>query len=203
MTSNICSIDGCSSPVHGRAWCGMHYMRWYRTGSLRAYHPHIRNANPTCSVIDCSKSQYAHTWCHAHYTRVWRHGTLATLRQYHHAEACSIEDCNRAYYGKGLCAAHYQSRIRDPRRRAQKKGAERNDFTTEQWQQKLDESSYRCAYCGTSDENLTQDHVIPLSRGGNHTASNIVPACGSCNSKKSNRLLEQWLEEDSYFYTIS
>lgn len=29
------------------------------------------------------------------------------------------------------------------------------------------------------------DHVIPLSKGGHHTASNVVPACGPCNSVKS------------------
>ena len=34
---------------------------------------------------------------------------------------------------------------------------------------------------------LTMDHITPISKGGAHTASNIVPACQSCNSKKNNR----------------
>ena len=38
-------------------------------------------------------------------------------------------------------------------------------------------------------ERLTQDHVIPLSKGGQHIKENIVPACPSCNSKKGNRML--------------
>jgi 5-methylcytosine-specific restriction endonuclease McrA len=41
-----------------------------------------------------------------------------------------------------------------------------------------------CVYCGRKMQRLTQDHITPLSRGGNHTKSNIVPACRSCNSKK-------------------
>jgi 5-methylcytosine-specific restriction endonuclease McrA len=34
---------------------------------------------------------------------------------------------------------------------------------------------------------------VPLSRGGSHTASNIVPACRSCNSSKGARSLMQYL----------
>jgi 5-methylcytosine-specific restriction endonuclease McrA len=34
---------------------------------------------------------------------------------------------------------------------------------------------------------LTQEHVIPVSRGGGTTAENIVPACGKCNSSKKDR----------------
>lgn len=48
-----------------------------------------------------------------------------------------------------------------------------------------------CAYCQT-DGPMTMDHVIPLSRGGRHTVGNVVPACGSCNSSKFNRLLVEW-----------
>lgn len=48
----------------------------------------------------------------------------------------------------------------------------------------------RCVYCGGS-ENLTIDHVIPKSRGGQHTWDNLVTACMKCNNKKDNYLLEE------------
>jgi len=53
---------------------------------------------------------------------------------------------------------------------------------------------YRCQYCGrpASDlkprEALTRDHLIPLSRGGSNEWTNVVTACSSCNTRKSNRL---------------
>lgn len=48
----------------------------------------------------------------------------------------------------------------------------------------------KCVYCGET-ENLTLDHVIPKSRGGQHTWDNLVTACMKCNNKKDNFLLEE------------
>lgn len=47
-----------------------------------------------------------------------------------------------------------------------------------------------CQYCGATSR-LTIDHVIPRCRGGEDTWENLVVACSSCNTKKSNTLLEQ------------
>jgi 5-methylcytosine-specific restriction endonuclease McrA len=44
-----------------------------------------------------------------------------------------------------------------------------------------------CAYCGRKTVLLEKDHIIPLSKGGLHTISNIVPACGPCNNRKHDR----------------
>jgi len=57
------------------------------------------------------------------------------------------------------------------------------DLTAEQW--RMIKLAYRncCAYCGEKAK-LTQDHVIPVSKGGEHTAKNIVPACLPCNIRK-------------------
>jgi hypothetical protein len=51
-----------------------------------------------------------------------------------------------------------------------------------------------CQYCGDGG-NLTADHVVPMSRGGTHDSSNLVACCIPCNSKKSNRLLCEWLPD--------
>lgn len=51
--------------------------------------------------------------------------------------------------------------------------------------------SFACAYCGCSPK-LSQrriDHVIALSRGGLHIATNLVPACHRCNTAKGDRLI--------------
>lgn len=46
-----------------------------------------------------------------------------------------------------------------------------------------------CQYCGKkcSNKELTIDHVIPLSKQGPETWSNVVAACRHCNQKKGNR----------------
>lgn len=50
-----------------------------------------------------------------------------------------------------------------------------------------------CMYCGDEfpDGQLTRDHVIPLSRGGRDSWSNVVAACKGCNARKGNRLPEE------------
>ncbi len=49
-----------------------------------------------------------------------------------------------------------------------------------------------CLYCGGEfrEEQLTRDHVVPLSRGGRDIWSNCVTACKSCNTRKGGRTPE-------------
>jgi 5-methylcytosine-specific restriction endonuclease McrA len=47
---------------------------------------------------------------------------------------------------------------------------------------------WKCQYCASPAENL--DHVVPRSKGGEHTWENVVAACRRCNSKKENRMAE-------------
>jgi 5-methylcytosine-specific restriction endonuclease McrA len=48
--------------------------------------------------------------------------------------------------------------------------------------------NYTCQYCGTTEQPLTIDHVLPRSKGGKTEWTNVVAACGSCNRRKANRL---------------
>lgn len=50
-----------------------------------------------------------------------------------------------------------------------------------------------CAYCGTvlHDKDLELEHVVPRSRGGATSWTNIVSACRYCNSKKDARTPEE------------
>jgi hypothetical protein len=75
---------------------------------------------------------------------------------------------------------------------ALKRGAPIADFTVKQWRELLMEYDNLCAYCGSDRKPLQEDHIQPVSKNGNHTKSNIVPACISCNSSKKDKTLKQW-----------
>ena len=47
-----------------------------------------------------------------------------------------------------------------------------------------------CGYVGTSLE-LTLDHVLPKSRGGDNSWLNLVTCCKKCNQKKRDRTPEE------------
>jgi len=51
--------------------------------------------------------------------------------------------------------------------------------------------SFTCQYCGMQTRELTIDHVVPKSRGGNHTWENLVSACRPCNHRKGGRLMAE------------
>ena len=43
--------------------------------------------------------------------------------------------------------------------------------------------AFLCQYCGDSKD-LTLDHLIPRSKGGKSTWTNLVTACKTCNARK-------------------
>lgn len=39
MVQRTCSIEGCGRPHEARGWCNMHYLRWWKHGSVSAWTP--------------------------------------------------------------------------------------------------------------------------------------------------------------------
>lgn len=79
-------------------------------------------------------------------------------------------------------------RASNGKRRALKRGAT-TPLTTRQWLDILEEFDHCCAYCQTRGVELEQEHITPLSRGGQHTRHNVVPSCTTCNDRKGIRNL--------------
>jgi 5-methylcytosine-specific restriction endonuclease McrA len=50
----------------------------------------------------------------------------------------------------------------------------------------LHKYNFKCVECGCK-ENLTIDHIKPVSKGGGDEISNLQIMCKSCNSKKGNK----------------
>lgn len=76
-------------------------------------------------------------------------------------------------------------RAHENQKRARQRQAE-GRVTASEWESVLDWFDRCCAYCGARGD-LEMEHVTPLSRGGAHSADNVVPACRACNAKKYNR----------------
>ena len=104
----------------------------------------------------------------------------------------------KRYYegGKGKAALkRYQQTakgvenlLRGVHKRRQKLQEIRATLTAQQWADIKTEQQHRCAICGQANLQLTRDHIVALSRGGEHVAENIQAVCRSCNSRKGNRL---------------
>ena len=58
-----------------------------------------------------------------------------------------------------------------------------------------------CHWCGKqfTAEELTMDHMIPISRGGRSEKFNLVPCCKACNTQKQRMLPTEW---DDYMLRI-
>ena len=94
---------------------------------------------------------------------------------------------NKSNFGRAASARH-SSTIRALNK------AVINDLTMQQWSDILLLQNNLCTICNITFDNsniLTRaerDHIIPLSKGGALTKSNVQALCRSCNSIKGNKL---------------
>jgi 5-methylcytosine-specific restriction endonuclease McrA len=58
--------------------------------------------------------------------------------------------------------------------------------------------NHKCAYCERG-EDLRQDHFVPLTKNGEYTHNNIVPACNKCNASKNNSDFFSWYRNKPFY----
>jgi hypothetical protein len=73
-------------------------------------------------------------------------------------------------------------------------GKVEHDLTDDHWSA-LVAAWGGCAYCGAPEPQprLQKDCMLPISRGGRYTLTNVVPACRSCNASKCNVEVTTWM----------
>ena len=81
---------------------------------------------------------------------------------------------------------------RHSRRAKYKKGT----LTVIEWREILVKQDGKCCYC-KKETKLTMDHIIPLSRGGEHSKENVAGACWPCNMSKRSKLVSEWFGEQN------
>ena len=83
----------------------------------------------------------------------------------------------------------YISWLRNRRNRIKRSNAGKHSF--EEWMNLKKQYNFACAGCKKAEPEvkLTEDHIEPVSRGGDDYITNIQPLCRSCNSKKHNKTI--------------
>ena len=96
----------------------------------------------------------------------------------------------RRWYAKHLDRVRFVARIDACNRRAKMLGAQVVEWID--GQQIWERDSGRCYLCGHPVEMLKMsvDHVVPISKGGEHSYSNCRLTHATCNRRKYNKILE-------------
>jgi 5-methylcytosine-specific restriction endonuclease McrA len=195
-----CSIEGCNGKHHAKGYCQKHYMRLLKHNDP-LYSELNREHNGKCSIEGCNDKFISNGFCSKHYFRFIRHGDSlkgSPFRRTDYGDTCTIDGCENKHKSQSYCQKHYEIWKRN-RRRAWKLNSLVNDFTVLNWVECLKKFNNKCAYCGSKDKKIHQEHVVPLSKGGSNTITNIIPACERCNLSKSNTLIEVWYPKQHFY----
>lgn len=217
-----CEVKDCSRPYAAKGMCYSHYGAWHRAEFGRedvryevtcivcgATHMATRPTGKYCST-SCKGQHYSETMRRKtklpadHPVMVLiaearkpkpRKPKLSSY-EWRTARECPGCAClfTPLYTPNAItCSRRCSRRVHRWRRKA----AERNatgTFTWSEFMRIARRFDYTCAYCGERDGQLESDHVVPLSRGGSNSTTNLLPSCRSCNADKSANLLHEWAE---------
>lgn len=91
----------------------------------------------------------------------------------------------------GISKTREYNSVYKKRHRARKKNAE-GSHTSGEWELLRKQYGFTCPACKRKEPiiQLTEDHIIPLAKGGSDYIENIQPLCRGCNSKKHTKIVK-------------
>lgn len=133
------------------------------------------------------------------YDKQWRKENKEKLKERNKQWRQENKDYMKLYNRQYLKENPDRYRQNNQKRKAIKKRLP-HTLTLDQWEKIKNDFNNECAYCGKTEqehkeefnEQLHQEHFIPLSEGGEYTHNNIIPACRSCNCSKHNTDFFEW-----------
>jgi 5-methylcytosine-specific restriction endonuclease McrA len=113
----------------------------------------------------------------------WRHRTYCT-------KSCANSKANNGFWKGGITTPERKAFLQ--RRRDVRKIANGGTHSLEQWVELKALFRNQCLSCHRpeSEIKLTEDHVLPIAKGGTDSIDNIQPLCMRCNRKKHLALID-------------
>lgn len=203
-SDKTCSISECVKSVMARGLCSMHYSRLVRKGSPTArlrgevvngcrICPKCRTDKPLdmfSGTGPCKECRAAHAKAKRDASPEVRAARMDYARRYNAAHS----DVLRQQAAEWRRANRDLVRKRSSARRAALKGAKVEDFLPVEV---FERDDWTCRICELPIDrdaiwphplSVSLDHVIPLSRGGEHSRDNTACAHLRCNQRKYNAL---------------
>lgn len=174
-----------------RRWLTPEYRKWRLVeanekgrGELLILHRHIR-AMRVPTVVDLVRHEQL---------RYWQQDRAAFWVE-------QFRRRNHRLQLRRMIDAEYRAKLADRQRqrRAAKAAGHALRVSTFELHERFEQFEQSCAYCRTRGVDLEVDHFLPVSRGGGHVLSNILPACRRCNSSKLNHDPETWYRAQPFF----
>lgn len=109
MDKRICSVEGCEGAHKGHGYCGKHYQRFKRYGTVEDRVRATREcAGPGCSIrVEVAQGL---GMCKSHYKQHSLGKPLTPLRvatkDLGRPKVCTFPDCDRPHKARGLCKGH-------------------------------------------------------------------------------------------------
>lgn len=124
--------------------------------------------------------------------------TKAAKRKYQETHKQEIKERQNSPKAKALQREYRQSgKAYEVKKnnKSKSRGAKIANLSWGEWLQILKKFKHHCAYCKSEHLPVEQEHVMPLSRGGNHDKTNVVPSCRRCNLTKGIRTAKEWAND--------
>ena len=205
-----CTIYGCDRKHVARGLCSGHYNRARYTSAQR--HPKVVVACACCGteVLKDADGRHGARYCSFECRDFARWGPRSCKltdrpkpKQPTRPKPAPFQpeerDC--AWCGTRFtaqrrdhlnCSTTCKVKAKRARRRARQAGAV-GTYTWAEVMHVFLALDRRCAYCEQPiDGQPEPDHVVPLSRGGSNSLTNILPCCQGCNADKRDLLLAEW-----------
>lgn len=126
---------------------------------------------------ECNKRKFCSIKCKREYISLNNVGVNA----FHYKGGITTSESNRKWFEKNRTKKYFHNK----RREVRMEGVT-GTHTLEEWETLKKLYDYMCLCCKRAEPEiaLTEDHIIPISKGGSDYIHNIQPLCKSCNSRK-------------------